>query len=56
MKKLNFERAIFQYEQYLISEEKSPATIEKYLRDIRSFVDIFPGNLTRGIAKLRVLC
>ena len=35
---MNFERAIFQYEQYLISEEKSPATIEKYLRDIRSFV------------------
>ena len=25
------------YRKYLISEEKAPATVEKYIRDIRAF-------------------
>lgn len=29
---------LLQYEKYLIQEEKSPATLEKYLRDIRCFL------------------
>ena len=31
------------YHQYLIREEKSPATVEKYLRDARAFV-VYVGD------------
>jgi len=36
MKKIS-EKKICSYREYLISEEKSPATVEKYIRDIRLF-------------------
>ena len=35
--KLTMEQ-IAQYGRYLCAEERSPATVEKYLRDIRTFV------------------
>lgn len=38
------ERNIQAFQAYLVREEKSTATIEKYLRDIRSFL-IFAGDL-----------
>ena len=31
------ETSIIQFEKYLIEEEKSKATIDKYIRDIKSF-------------------
>ncbi|MBQ3199372.1 MAG: tyrosine-type recombinase/integrase [Firmicutes bacterium] len=34
---------ILSYRQYLIREEKSTATVEKYLRDVRAFV-VYVGN------------
>lgn len=34
---MNGEATILQYEEYLKQEEKSQATLEKYLRDIRCF-------------------
>ena len=40
------------YYQYLLEEEKSKATIEKYLRDIKSFVE---WNLNKDIDKSVVL-
>lgn len=36
---LHFAEAMQQFEQHLITEERSAATIEKYLRDIRCFCD-----------------
>lgn len=38
---------IQQFEQYLITEEKSAATMEKYLRDIRGFCSYLAGRLIR---------
>ncbi len=35
----HFTEAMQRFEQYLITEEKSAATVEKYLRDIRYFCD-----------------
>lgn len=35
----NFEAMIKTYEKYLNHQEKSPATVEKYLRDVRAFFD-----------------
>lgn len=37
MSEMNFTESILLFEQYLLSEEKSEATVEKYLRDIRTF-------------------
>ena len=34
---VNYEAKIRRFEQYMMEEEKSAATIEKYLRDIRCF-------------------
>lgn len=34
---MNYTMEIRRFEQHMIAEEKSAATIEKYLRDIRSF-------------------
>ena len=34
---MNYTREIQRFEQHMIAEEKSAATIEKYLRDIRGF-------------------
>lgn len=43
--------AIHQYEQHLIREEKSPATIEKYLRDVTAFSRWLCGRpVTRELA------
>lgn len=39
MIELSFTDAILQFEQYLKEEEKSKATIEKYLRDVRTFAE-----------------
>ncbi len=36
-RKVHYEAEIRRFEQYMIEEEKSAATIEKYLRDIRCF-------------------
>lgn len=43
--------ALEQFKQYLISEEKSAATVEKYLRDTTSFHDyIQNGEVTKELA------
>ncbi len=41
---MNMEHQITEYEGYLIEEEKSRATIEKYLRDIRAFQGFLCGR------------
>lgn len=45
---MNYIKEIQRFEQYLLTEEKSAATIEKYLRDIRGFCSRLAG---RGISK-----
>lgn len=42
-----------EYKQYLELEEKSPATIQKYLRDCRTF---FAYLENRGISKEETIC
>lgn len=37
-------KIIKKYKNYLINQEKSPATIEKYLRDVRAFVEWVDGH------------
>ncbi|MDD7393921.1 MAG: site-specific integrase, partial [Eubacteriales bacterium] len=32
------------YKEYLISEERSPATIEKYIRDVKAFAEYMQNN------------
>lgn len=39
-----FQSHIAAYEQFLRQEERAPATIEKYLRDVRSFVSWLDGR------------
>ena len=41
------------FEAHLRQNEKSPATIEKYLRDVRAFLRWLDG---RGITKERTVC
>ena len=41
------------FEKHLRENEKSPATIEKYLRDVRAFLRWLDG---RGITKERTVC
>lgn len=41
---MNGEATILQYEEYLKQEEKSRATLEKYLRDIRCFFAFLQGR------------
>ena len=43
---------IIDFEEYLIEDEKSPATIEKYIRDLRKFYRYAKG---RSVDKLMVL-
>lgn len=43
------------FERYLIKEEKSKATIEKYLRDVKSFLDYFCMNSKPIIEKEDVI-
>ena len=38
------ENQIQSFHQHLIREEKSTATVEKYLRDVRAFVVFVGGN------------
>ena len=52
MIELNFTDAILQFEQYLKEEEKSEATIEKYLRDVRTFAEYLAG---RPIEKAEII-
>lgn len=52
MKKTLREQDLYEFGDYLIREEKSPATVEKYLRDARAFFD-FTGENT--VTKERVL-
>ena len=37
-------KALFDFKNYLTSEEKSPATVEKYLRDTKAFVLFADGS------------
>lgn len=46
------EQSLLQFEQHLIQEEKSAATIEKYLRDIRAFYTFLDG---RSICKAETI-
>ena len=47
------ERDLLAYEQHLLREERTPATVEKYLRDVRSFADwLDDGPVTREAAAL----
>lgn len=41
---MNYIKEIQRFEQYLLTEEKSAATIEKYLRDIRGFCSHLAGR------------
>ena len=41
---MNYTREIQRFEQHMIAEEKSAATIEKYLRDIRGFCSHLAGR------------
>ncbi len=41
---MNLKRQITSFEHYLIEEEKSAATVEKYLRDVRAFADFLCGS------------
>lgn len=42
--------AIARFREHLILEEKSPATVEKYLRDIRAFAVYMRGKVVRKAA------
>ena len=42
--------AIARFREHLILEEKSPATVEKYLRDIRAFAVYMRGEVVRKAA------
>ena len=44
---MNYIKEIQRFEQYLLTEEKSAATIEKYLRDIRGFCSHLAGRRIR---------
>ena len=46
------EKSIAQFEQFLLEEEKSPATTEKYLRDVRAFFCWLQG---RSLTKREVI-
>ncbi len=41
---MNIKTKISEFEDYLLEEEKSGATVEKYLRDIRSFAAFLGGR------------
>lgn len=41
---MNYIMEIQRFEQYMITEEKSAATIDKYLRDIRGFCSYLTGQ------------
>ena len=43
-KKVNWNRDIEAFGEYLRERENSPATIEKYLRDIRTFRQYMQGK------------
>ena len=49
------EKHLKQYEQYLKEEERSQATVEKYLRDIRKFRDYLNASDSGTFDKERVL-
>ena len=40
----NHEKNLTEFEQYLHHEEKSQATIEKYMRDVRAFLNYMTGG------------
>ena len=40
----SYEKIINQYRYFLQQEEKSQATIEKYLRDVKTFLDFMDGR------------
>ena len=48
------EKNLTSFERLLREEEKSQATIEKYLRDIRSFIGFIQGKGTFQAAGHRV--
>ncbi len=41
---MNIKNQIADFENYLIEEEKSEATVEKYIRDVKVFADFLCGN------------
>ena len=48
--KIIIQTIISDYKNYLINEEKSPVTIEKYVRDVRAFYDWIQDNDALDIA------
>ena len=46
MKKIT-DRIIEKFKKYLINEEKSDSTIDKYIRDVRAFAKWLDGNITK---------
>lgn len=42
---MSYEKTLLDYESYLRGEEKSTATVQKYLRDVRGFVSFLDGRV-----------
>ncbi len=53
MKRVITEKLINQFREYLEYEEKSAATIEKYIRDIKKLMDFAGGReITKTVTEL----
>ena len=56
MTRENCLKKIYGFESYLRNEEKSAATIEKYLRDVRSFLSFLSGGRRTSSLERNTLC